>query len=379
MGYGSSPKPDPQIGAAALQNAEIARQQFELGKDQLMFEREQWAKLEPLYTKMMEEAAAASSADRERSNEAWTFYNETFKPIEKRMASEAMSYDSPAEVARREGLAAATVQGQIENQRQQTTQELGRMGVSAARAGQELTTQSNDLALAKAGAVNKERNDTKLLGMQLRQDAANFGRGQTQIGLATGAAALQGAGAAQGTAQGGQNFRAGGAQMFNSAASGAVNANNSAASILNQQYQNQVAAYSGKLGAAGSLLGTGIGTAAAFMSTKKAKKDIKPIDDEASLAAVKATPVKSWQYKDGEGDGGAHVGPIAEDVQKNFGDGVAPGGEQIDVISMVGQNMAATRALAKKVEALELGLSAAPAKKKAAKLDNLSIIGLEAA
>ena len=57
--------------------------------------------------------------------------------------------------------------------------------------------------------------------------------------------------------------------------------------------------------------------------------------------AVKATPVSSWRYKDGQGDGGAHVGPMAQNVRKTMGETAAPGGKQIDLISMNGISMAA--------------------------------------
>ena len=68
---------------------------------------------------------------------------------------------------------------------------------------------------------------------------------------------------------------------------------------------------------------------------------------------MKNLPVEKWKYKEGEGDGGEHIGPYAEDVQKSMGDRVAPGGKVIDMISMMGVNLAATKALAKQVESLQ--------------------------
>ena len=65
------------------------------------------------------------------------------------------------------------------------------------------------------------------------------------------------------------------------------------------------------------------------------------------------TPVSSWRYKDGQGDGGAHVGPMAQNVRKTMGETAAPDGKQIDLISMNGISMAAIAALDKKVGRLE--------------------------
>ena len=61
-----------------------------------------------------------------------------------------------------------------------------------------MTDQANARALASAGAINKERNDTKILGMSLRENAAKFGRNQTGTGIAA-LAALQGGTRRQGS------------------------------------------------------------------------------------------------------------------------------------------------------------------------------------
>ena len=82
------------------------------------------------------------------------------------------------------------------------------------------------------------------------------------------------------------------------------------------------------------------------------KKGIKPVSDEQALAAVEKTPVSQWTYKDGEGDGGAHIGPMAQHVRATMGEQAAPGGKQIDPITMNGINMAAISALSRKVDKL---------------------------
>ncbi len=92
---------------------------------------------------------------------------------------------------------------------------------------------------------------------------------------------------------------------------------------------------------------------AAFLSDKNAKTGKKRVNDEAALQAVRKIPVSSWRYKPGQGDGGAHIGPMAQDVQAAAGDKAAPGGMAIDMISANGLNLAAIRALDKKVTQLE--------------------------
>lgn len=101
-------------------------------------------------------------------------------------------------------------------------------------------------------------------------------------------------------------------------------------------------------------LGT-VGGAAIMASDKKVKKNIKKVDDDKSLEGIKKTEVSEWQYDNKKikgQDNKKHVGAMAQDVKKNMGK-QSSNGEMVDLISMVGVNMSATRALAKKVEKLE--------------------------
>jgi len=242
-------------------NAQIAQESFAVGREQLAFEREQWDKLSPYYEEMFKGSVEDASKNRERSDFAWDKYMKFGSGLEDQLYRDAATYDSPAETARREGLASATVQKQIDASRGDVTCEIGRMGGSAARAGQQMTTDANELALAKAGAINTERNNTKLTGMALREGAVQVARGLPTLGLATGAAAQGNQGAAQGTAASGQGFRAGGLAMYSSPTSLGINANNSAANILNQQNLGQLSAYGDRQSGIGSMVGSGLAAA----------------------------------------------------------------------------------------------------------------------
>jgi len=79
-----------------------------------------------------------------------------------------------------------------------------------------------------------------------------------------------------------------------------------------------------------------------------AKQNISPAPNVLDrLAAVKNY---QWQYKAGRGDGGAHVGPMAQEVQSRFGNGAAPGGTSIDLVTMNGLTMQAVQDLNTKVD-----------------------------
>lgn len=88
-------------------------------------------------------------------------------------------------------------------------------------------------------------------------------------------------------------------------------------------------------------------------SDKNVKEDITKTNTSSALDAVNKTPIYNWDYKEGEGDGKEHIGPMAQDLHKNTGEGVAPGKTSIDMISMNGLNMGAIQELSGKVGALE--------------------------
>ncbi|CAJ0860523.1 hypothetical protein AMST5_01310 [freshwater sediment metagenome] len=63
-------------------------------------------------------------------------------------------------------------------------------------------------------------------------------------------------------------------------------------------------------------------------------------------------PVEAWKYKEGEGDGGEHVGVMAQDFKRETGLG---DGKSIHVVDALGVAMGAIQELAEKVESLKGG------------------------
>lgn len=349
-------KQDPAVGRAQEANAQLGMRAQDLAERNFEWNQQLTEQFAPTYEALLKSALGEASKNAERGDDQWNQYKNVFQPIENRMAEEAMNYDSPEEVARREGLAAATVGRQFDNAQAQTSREMARMGVSptSSLGSTAMTDQANARALASAGAINKERNDTKLLGMSLRENAARFGRNQTGTGIAASQAALQAGNSATGVmgAQSQQGNAAGTGQGLLGVAGGSYNSmGNLGLSQMQMQQQANSASQSGL----GSLLGTGL-MAGAMMyaqSSKEVKEDKLPVDDDEALAGLTKVPVESWKYQEGEGDGGRHIGPYAEDMQAQFGDQVAPGGLGLDMVSVSGQHHAAIRALAKKVQRLE--------------------------
>lgn len=293
------------------------------------------------------------------SNDYWNYQKDTFRPLEEGIVADAQTYDTTARRESAASEAVADVGMQAEAARQAHTRQQQRMGVNPS-SGKALALQSQmgmAEALGKAGAANQARDKIELQGYARKMDAANLGRGLASSQATSAGVALNAGNSAVGNAGTPLTQAQQAAATMGQGFSTAIQGNNSAGQLYGQaaQLSSQDSGLMGALGGvAGQFAGSQAGSSmiAAALSDETKKEAIKPVGDEQALAAVKDTPVSSWKYKDGQGDGGQHVGPMAQHVQKNMGDKVAPGGKMVDLISLNGVNMAATAALARKVDKL---------------------------
>ncbi len=338
------------MNRAAEANAEVS-------KEALDWYKQAYQEQAPLREQAAAKANAVSDAQLAsmRQNDAiskdyWDYQQNTFRPVERSIVDAAQTYDTEARSDQKAGQAIADVQQQIDASLGQQTRQLTRMGVNPNDG--KFAAMSNQMtmagALGKAQAAAKAREGVELQGYARKMDAANLGRNlasnqATSAGVAlnAGNSAAQTGGMALTQAQ---NATSQAAQGFNTAIQG----NNSAGNIYGQVAKSQSEQGSGL----GDLATIGMSAAKLWPSDRKIKKNIKPTTDEQALDAVEKTPVSQWTYKDGEGDGGTHVGPMAQHVKATMGEQAAPGGKQIDPITMNGINMAAIAALSRKVDKL---------------------------
>lgn len=350
------------INRAAEANSAVAKEALEFYKGIYASDiRPAQERQQALADRLVGDYLDTSQQQKDFAREQNAYYKETFQPVERQMVRDAMDYDSAENVKRASGEAAANVNQQFSNARGQSARLAGRYGLASTAFSGPQGAAERAQALGAAGAATGAANAVRDKAIALRAGASNFGRNMPNTASNFYAGSNASSGAAFGTGQQamaniGQNAAIVG-QGFNTAISG----NNSAGNLYGQvaQIEGKDNGLFGALGGiAGQFAGSAAGSAkiASFLSDVNAKKDIKPLTDAEALAAVKATPVSRWQYKGGMGDGGKHAGPMAQDVNKNMGEAAAPGGTSIDPITMNGINMAATAALARKVERLEQAL-----------------------
>ena len=343
--------------------------QAEMSKEQLAWAKQIYEQTAPDRAASTARANAVSDAQLSALNKQTTLtddyanYNKTtFRPLEQGIVQDAANFDSEANQNKAAGMALADVNQGFSSARDQQQRGLSRMGVnpSAGRALALGNQTSIAQAAAQAGAATKARTDTQLQGYARKMDAANMGRGlASSQATSAGVALSQGNSAVANGMQSG-NINAQGNQImtqgFAGAQSGMAGAANTYGNIAN--IQQRAGDNSGLMGALGTVAGQWAGSASGSaaltaLSDKNAKKNIKPQSGKASLAAMRKIPVSKWDYKKGKGDGGAHVGPMAQDVRKGLGDMTAPGGKAIDLISMAGHTMSAIKEIDKRLMTLE--------------------------
>ena len=275
-GGGSAPAPDPNIGEAAKANVE-------LGKDWLAFAKEQFAEgnkrqatTDELNTKVINQQLATQDQANTWGQEDRARTKEVFQPVENEFIETAKNYATPEKQAEAAAAAKADVQANAAQQQQTSVRQMASMGVNpnSGRFAGISRAQDTNTALAGAGAQNNARQIVRDKGLALKADAINMGKG-----LASSTAAAYGIGTNAGNsavannASGNSNFYQNQGVMAQGFG-GNINANNSAGSMLNSLYGNQLNAWAAgrqadatSAAGIGQLVGTGIGAYAALGGT----------------------------------------------------------------------------------------------------------------
>jgi hypothetical protein len=279
---------------------DAAKIQAQTSSDQLDWAKQQYADQAPrtnafmdamVNTQNQDMAIQQQQMDLAKSNQAnaakaQQYYENTYQPIETQFASEAQGYNSPERAEQRSASAQADVATAFSGQRQAALSQLEGYGIdpSQTRYGAlDLGTRISQAA-AQAAAGTNARQQTEATGLALQGEAINIGRGYPgQVAQAYGTAinaGQGGVGAGQGAAgAGGAGINAGlGTSstyggMMGSPATWAGLQNQSlagATSAMNTGFNNQMAGFNANTAIAanqasgiGSLVGTGVGVAAA--------------------------------------------------------------------------------------------------------------------
>lgn len=272
VGYAASNKSSSRAEAAANRSTDAAARsaelQYDLGKETLEFQKDYYNNtLKPMQERDLKlredlnaELLPALRQQRDQSKEQYDYYKENYQPIEKRVAEDALGYDSMENIGRRSGIAAASVNQQFSNAQQQGARSLSRYGINpnSSAFARENAKLSTNQALASAGAQTGAALDTIDKAIALRAGAANFGRNMPNSSATFGQVANQTAGTASGVSSGGVSNAVSAVGPMNAGFGLAINANNSGAGIMNDSFRNNMAMFNAQqAGTAGLFQGIG--------------------------------------------------------------------------------------------------------------------------
>ena len=351
----------------------VAEQMANQSAEQFAWAQAQWEAEAPMREEAMRiasevanEQMATMRQQREIADDYWNYQKGTFRPLEKRIVSDAEQFDTPERRQQAMTDAMAGTEQQLSLARASNNRNMTRMGVNpnSAKFGLSNNALSLGAASAKAAAGKQAADNIEQQGYARRMDAASLGRNLPANQATAAQIGIQAGNSAANNAQIPVGIGANAIQLMNQSAATANSGLSGAASIYGQSTNQRIQAgdNSALWGALGSIGG---GLLASDMNVKTDRQPVKP---ELSLAAIRKLPdSESWKYKDDSqyADGGmTHVGPMAQDVKRVMGEQTAPGGKAIDIVSMNGHTLNAIKALDKKVDK---ALSLASATKKGTK------------
>ncbi|KGH29237.1 tail fiber domain-containing protein [Comamonas thiooxydans] len=358
---GKSTKVDNSgANAAALMQAQLSKEQLEWAKQIYGETAGERAQATAIADQVSRSQLDAQNLQNKVAQAGYEDYTNTYRPLEQKLVADAQNYDTPERRAAEAASASADVATSIAAQRGATMRAMERSGVNPASSKVMALQGSMDIGAAKAqaGAANQAMRNVEQQGYARRMDAANLGRNIASAQGTNASIASQIGAGAVGSANAGLGAATSGQGILNSGYAGAQAGLAGAANTYNNIAQNQIKAdQSGDAvwGAFGSAAGALGSAAIKRWSDRNMKEDIRPASGKSALNAVRDTPVALWRYKDdskGADGGQQHLGPMAQDLQRNAGDAVAPGGKQIDLVSANGLTMAAVQELSKQVDTI---------------------------
>jgi len=196
MGLCSGPKPpdvNPGLLATAQANERIAQEQIELGREQFEWSKQNAASDRQMLMPIFQQQQRLADSAEARSQEQYDYWKQSYQPLEQKIINEALQFNTDAEREKMAGQAGADIEQAFGQQRAATARELSRYGINpnSSTALRAAGTLGDEEALAKAGAMNQSRLQSRAMGMAMAADAANMGRGLSGQSNSAAALALQ--------------------------------------------------------------------------------------------------------------------------------------------------------------------------------------------
>lgn len=377
LGGSDPPPPDPLIGQSAQANSQISKEYLDWTKQIYAETAPQRTEATRVALDMARSQMDTADTQNAMADETYAYTKGTFRPLEQKMAADAIGYDTTARRDAEAAQAQADVGTAADAGRATMLREIASRGgdINSGNVTASLANAGVREAAVKAGAGNQARKNVEAIGAAKLADAASLGRNIATTNATQTQLALNAGNSATGNAASTGNITGQGAQLMQGGANTAIQGNNSAGQLMLGQYNAQTDATNAANSTTNALMGGlgQVGGAAIFKySDKKMKTDRKKISGKVALDQVKRLPdTESWRYKKGSpaDDGGkSHKGNMAQDVNRVMGPDVAPRGKMVNLERMSEIGLAAIKEVAtgqKKIEKRMARLEDAKPRKRA--------------
>ena len=320
---GSKGAPPPDYTPLAEASAEAARIQAGLGRDQLDFAKEQYARSTPILEGIAQQQMAAQNEQMTQARDYYNYQKDTYRPLERSLVADANNFNTEAYRQEMAGKAAADAGRAFGISQQQNQRAMSSMGVnpnSGRFAGMQQATGLQQAAVS-ANAQTNARSQAQQMGYARKLDAAGLGRG-----LAGASAAAYG-GASGAGSMAGQNAQSAGQNYMGNMAIGAGTigaGQNMQISGLSNILNNQTSAYVNTSGSVLGDIGGVLGGAASVMTAWPSDRRLKDNIEEVGVDQRTALPLYEFNYKEEFGDPTIrYVGVMADEVELSYPDAVA--------------------------------------------------------
>lgn len=195
-GGSSAPSPDPNIGIAQRELAQISREYLD------SFKNDVWPELQRIADKQEDRADEQFALDRQVQNkqmaiadEQYDRYKTVYKPLQDDIIQQAKDYDTESNREQQAALAIGDTRDQFEQQRQNQSMQMRSYGINPNSGRFQGMMNANNVmeAATSAAAATRARSAAEQLGWAKKMDAIGLGSGvfgnqatSTQLGLAAG-------------------------------------------------------------------------------------------------------------------------------------------------------------------------------------------------
>lgn len=244
-GGGSAPSPDPNIGKAAMMEAQTGQDYLNFAKEQFAIANERQAEQDKLAAKVTNQQLNASKTAMDWAAQDRSRYQNTFVPLQDEFIKTAQNWDSTERQDKLAAEAKADVINNATQQRQATQRQMTAMGIDPTSGRYANIDRSGEMAtgLAAAGAENTARNQVRKEAIALKGDAINLGSGLSVNPASSLGLGVSSGSAAYGTTAANNSQNVSNANIVASGTQTAMQGYGQQANILNSQFQNQLSAW----------------------------------------------------------------------------------------------------------------------------------------